>query len=86
MSRNMEASYEEVCRALSETPVPDLEEVSAINFPTFTDYTVKLQRWASKLLKVRKSQIRKFLVSFCHRKSSISYVFRSAHRKYRKFF
>jgi hypothetical protein len=23
----MEANYEEVCRALSETPVPDLEEV-----------------------------------------------------------
>jgi hypothetical protein len=39
MCRNMEASYEEVCRALSETPVPDLEEVSAINFATFTDYT-----------------------------------------------
>ncbi len=38
----MEASYEEVCRALSETPVPDLEEVSAINFAAFTNYTVNL--------------------------------------------
>ncbi len=37
----MEASYEEVCRALSETPVPDLEEVSGINFAAFTNYTVK---------------------------------------------
>jgi hypothetical protein len=42
MCRNMEASYEEVCRALSETPVPDLEEVSAINFATFTNYTGNL--------------------------------------------
>jgi hypothetical protein len=40
MSRNMEASYEEVCRALSETPVPDLEEVSTKT--TFTNYTVNL--------------------------------------------
>jgi hypothetical protein len=36
----MEASYEEVCRALSETPVPDLEEVSVINFANFTYYTL----------------------------------------------
>jgi hypothetical protein len=42
MSRNMEASYEEVCRALSETPVPDLEEVSAINFVAFSNYTGNL--------------------------------------------
>jgi hypothetical protein len=42
MCRNMEASYEEVCRALSETPVPDLEEVSGRNFAIFTNYTGNL--------------------------------------------